>query len=160
MLTDLSCRLPFMFCNLWVTQKPLLGGFSGKGLCQHLLRMEELWQLSPCLLCVTSCPQSRSEFSLRLLPLHSVGPGPRKATASALLPPEDVCVPLPRVYPRFSFLDFQEKVWGLILCRIQLYSSPVLLERESPKWPFCGSFNSAGPLWWLGGVSRLISFES
>lgn len=33
-----------------------------------------------------------------------------RATASALLPPEDVCVPLPPSIPEVSFLAFQEKV--------------------------------------------------
>lgn len=93
-----------MFCNLWVTQKPLLGGFPGKGPWQHRLRMEELWLAVPCLLRHLLPAVSGSGFSLRLLTLHSVGPQPQPCFHLRMF--VFLC---PRVYPRFPFLPFRRK---------------------------------------------------
>lgn len=134
--------------------------FQGKGRGSVFWEWKNSDWLSPCLLCHLLPAVSGSGFSLRLLTLHSVGRAWALESHSLSSASTWGCL--------CSFAP--ECTRGFLSClsgeslRSYFMQDPAIFipctTRESPKWPFCGGFISAGPLWWLGVVSRLISFES
>lgn len=151
-LVTLGCGFPsFHFCNLWVTQKPLPGGFPWKGLWQHLLRMGGLCDsLSQCLLCVTFCPQSQGPDShCSFWPCTVSGLGFEKPHSLSAASTWGCLGP---------FLSYSDESMRSYFMQGPASFNSCTTRKGSPKWPFCGGFNSTGPLMtWV--VGRLISFD-
>lgn len=154
-LVTLGCGFPsFHFCNLWVTQKPLPGGFPWKGLWQHLLRMGGLCDsLSQCLLCVTFCPQSQGPDShCSFWPCTVSGLGFEKPHSLSAASTWGCLGP---------FLSYSDESMRSYFMQGPASFNSCTTRKGSPKWPFCGGFNSTGPLmtWGCWQVDLLWSCQ-